>query len=72
MHRLSNLKKQKKYASVFCYERTKRMDFIDRRKRYNRLWTMVFWPEATVEGYNVLMLDLFLTNMHLFTSQDVN
>ncbi len=33
---------------------------------------MVFWPEATVEGYNVLMLDLFLTNMHLFTSQDVN
>ncbi len=27
------------------------MDIIDRRKRYNRLWTMVFWPEATVEGY---------------------
>ncbi len=39
---------------------------------YGILVLLQMLPEATFEGYNVLMLDLFLTNMHIFTSQDVN
>ncbi len=34
---------------------------------------MDIWPEATqFKVKNVLMLDLFLTNLQLLTSQDIN
>ncbi len=31
---------------------------------------LVFWPEVTISCLNILM-GFFLTNMQLFTSQDV-
>ncbi len=33
---------------------------------------LAFWPEVLFKVKNILMMDLFLTNTQLFSSQDVN
>ncbi len=32
----------------------------------------IFWPDVMVYSKNALMMDLYLTNIQLFSSQDVN
>ncbi len=59
-----------KYLGGFWCERTTSDFFIGGSVIMD--YGLVFWPEAVVWSFNVLMMDLFLTNTQLFTSQDVN
>ncbi len=70
-HRLQAKTALNKYVAGFCCERQQEMDFFTGGSIIMD-YGLVFWPEVMVWRLEIKLMDLFLTNMQLLASQDVN